>query len=341
MNLDLVNQIANAVLYEGYILYPYRRSAVKNQQRWNFGVLYPRAYAEAQTGHDTWSMQTECLGLLDPEATIDVRIRFLQLVSRIIGRLDVPVSELPAAGELAYTRVDSLEVGSQTFQSWEEAIEREVTVPGRTIAELQHGCTIPFSIPAGKTVEPIHDGAHIAGVIVREHETLNGEVSLLAQREGTACKLRVVLTNRDETGRPDDSRQRVLMTSLLSAHAIFTVQHGEFISLLDPPAEFRSAAAACNNVGCWPVLVGQADQRDTMLASPIILYDYPQVAPQSPGDLFDGAEIDEILSLRIMTLTDEEKREMRTADERARMILDRTEALPAEQFMKLHGVMRR
>ena len=77
-----------------------------------------------------------------------------------------------------------------------------------------------------------------------------------------------------------------------------------------------------------------------MLSSPIILYDYPQVAPESPGDLFDGAEIDEILSLRILTLTDEEKAEMRRSDDRARRILERTETLPPEHFMKLHGTLR-
>jgi hydrogenase maturation protease len=77
-----------------------------------------------------------------------------------------------------------------------------------------------------------------------------------------------------------------------------------------------------------------------MLSSPIILYDYPQIAPESAGDLFDGTEIDEILALRILTLTEDEKREMRDGDERARQILERTEALPEEQFLKLHGVLR-
>jgi hydrogenase maturation protease len=77
-----------------------------------------------------------------------------------------------------------------------------------------------------------------------------------------------------------------------------------------------------------------------MLSSPIILYDYPQIAPESPGSLFDGTEIDEILSLRILTMTDEEKREMRQSDEYARQILERTESMPQEQFMKLHGAMR-
>ena len=112
------------------------------------------------------------------------------------------------------------------------------------------------------------------------------------------------------------------------------------MSLLDPPPEFQDFAGRCRNVGAWPVLVGERGQGDTLLASPIILYDYPQIAPESAGDLFDGTEIDEILSLRIMTLTDEEKREIRQSDERARQVLERTEAMPVEQFMKLHGAVR-
>jgi hydrogenase maturation protease len=99
-------------------------------------------------------------------------------------------------------------------------------------------------------------------------------------------------------------------------------------------------AAECRNLNTWPVLAGTAPARDTMLSSPIILYDYPEIAPESAGDLFDGTEIDEILSLRIMTLSDAERREIAQTDERARLLLERTESLAAEQLMSLHGVMR-
>ncbi|HEV7857674.1 MAG TPA: hypothetical protein VGO91_03420, partial [Pyrinomonadaceae bacterium] len=137
------------------------------------------------------------------------------------------------------------------------------------------------------------------------------------------------------------SRDDALMRSLVSTHTILAVRDGEFVSLLEPPEAFREMAAACRNVGTWPVMAGEEGERDCMLSSPIILYDYPQIAPESAGDLFDGTEIDEILTLRIMTLTDAEKREMRGVDERARRILERTETLPLEQMMKLHGAMRR
>jgi hydrogenase maturation protease len=131
-----------------------------------------------------------------------------------------------------------------------------------------------------------------------------------------------------------------MLFSLVSTHSIFGVEGGALISLLDPPQGCEAMAANCKNIGTWPVLVGEQDSRQAMLSSPIILYDYPQIAPESPGSLFDGTEIDEILSLRIMTLTDEEKCEIRQSDDRAREVLDRTENLPEEQFMKLHGILR-
>jgi hypothetical protein len=136
------------------------------------------------------------------------------------------------------------------------------------------------------------------------------------------------------------SRDELLLRSLVSAHLILTVSGGTFVSLLDPPAALAGAAAQCENIGVWPVLAGETGARDTMLASPIILYDYPVIAPESAGDLFDSTEIDEILSLRIMTLTDAEKQEMRESDERARLLLERTEALSADEMMRLHGTLR-
>jgi len=136
------------------------------------------------------------------------------------------------------------------------------------------------------------------------------------------------------------TRDQALLRSLISVHTILHVSGGQFVSLLDPPETMRQAASACGNVGTWPVLVGEEGQTDTLLSAPIILYDYPQIAPESPGDLFDGTEIDEILALRILTMTEAEKSEVRDSDDRARRILERTEMLPPEHFQKLHGALR-
>jgi hypothetical protein len=130
------------------------------------------------------------------------------------------------------------------------------------------------------------------------------------------------------------------LRALISAHAILRVAGGEFVSMTDPPEPHRHAVERCDNQGVWPVLAGEPGARDCMLVSPIILSDYPQVAPESPGDLFDGAEIDEILTLRILTMTDSEKEEMRQMDYRTRRILERTENLSPSQLMQLHGTLR-
>ena len=111
------------------------------------------------------------------------------------------------------------------------------------------------------------------------------------------------------------------------------------IALCAHGSDFRRAAG-CENAGLWPVLVGAPGARDTVLASPIILEDHPRIAPESPGDLFDGGEIDELLALNILALTDAEKAEMAASDPRVREILERTEGLTPEQLMALHGTVR-
>jgi len=166
------------------------------------------------------------------------------------------------------------------------------------------------------------------------------EISATEVREGV-FKITVRATNRAPmTDAHLAPRDDALMRALVSTHAVLHVRGGEFVSLTDPPASLKDAAEACANVGVWPVLVGEKSETDTMLASPIILYDYPQIAPESPGDLFDGTEIDEILTLRVMTLTDEEKRNVAAVDHRAGDMLKRTESLAREQLMNLHGTMR-
>ena len=97
MNSAAADRIAKAVLYEGYMLYPYRPSAVKNQQRFNFGVVYPQPFSEAQKGTDPWTMQTECLVQGNLAAKLEVQVRFLQLVERSVEAIAEP--ELPLTPE--------------------------------------------------------------------------------------------------------------------------------------------------------------------------------------------------------------------------------------------------
>src|SRR5581483_1233085 len=155
---------------------------------------------------------------------------------------------------------------------------------------------------------------------MRRQEALHGLVEVSAEMIGPELhKVTMRVMNLSDFYLTQDmDRDEALLRALVSTHAILRAVGGEFISLTDPPEAYREAAASCKNEGVWPVLAGEEGSRDCMLASPIILYDDPQVAAESPGDLFDGAEIDEILTLRIMTMTDAEKEEMRGVDERTR-----------------------
>jgi hypothetical protein len=204
------------------------------------------------------------------------------------------------------------------------------------VEPLQMSFAFPTKRSSGALCDPCMRGKRV------EQEPINGNIEI-AGRQVSERVFKIttrVLNLTPLADAPGASRDEALKRSLVSAHTILSARGGEFISLLDPPESLRDVAGSCRNIGTYPVLVGAEGERDTILSAPIILYDYPQIAPESAGDLFDGTEIDEMLTLRILTLTDEEKREMRGGDERARRILERTEAMPAEQLMKLHGAAR-
>lgn len=329
---ELVDAIANAVLYEGYILYPYRASALKNQRRWTFGGVFPRPYCEANPGSDPSSMQTQCLVQdCGPGCRVQVTVRFLQLVNRTVGHLGREPGELEP--------VESLEIGGKTYVSWQEAVEQSLDAGQVEPGGVMRLCV---QLPAGRGFEPLsNEGGRSAG-IARTWELIRGEVDVDCERLGSDLARITVRVVNDTPLQlsAGASREQVASHAMVSSHIVLRVQNGKFVSATDPPDELRQPAAACQNMGCWPVLVGEPPGRLTMLASPIILEDYPRVAQQSPGDFFDATEIDELLSLRILTLTDEEKAEMRGADEKTRLLLERTEALNGEQLLRLHGTAR-
>jgi hypothetical protein len=348
---DPVEKVAAAVLYEGYVLWPYRRSAQKNQKRWTFGGVYPRAYSEAEGGNDPWLMQTQCLVTGDAPV-VEIKVRFLHVVERRVAALPSAKGvESRAVGGGFETRpgqgvgdglefVDELRVGKELYLAWEESAEREVVLPGVGLAELEAPMRAGISIPAGSEEEPLtDDDGRVAGALVRSWRSLEGTVEAEAEpvRRGL-FKCTVKITNTAPWN--GQSREETLGQTLVSTHTILRVEGGEFVSLMDPPGELGELAEACENVKTWPVLAGEEGERRTMLSSPIILYDYPKIAPESPGDLYDGGEIDQLLTLSILSLTDEEKEEARATDRRAREILDRSESLTEEDLMGLHGAIR-
>ncbi len=101
----------------------------------------------------------------------------------------------------------------------------------------------------------------------------------------TAIRVTVSVSqhSRRSTRRSRWRTTTLLPVALVSTHAILTVAGGEFVSLLDPPDEWRTAVAGLPQRRRLAGAGRRAGQRDTMLASPIILYDYPQVAPRAPA----------------------------------------------------------
>ncbi len=326
---DATRQIADAVLYEGYILWPYRRSALKNRRRWTFGGVYPRGHSEGRED-DAWEMRTQCLLEGPDDAALGVSVRFLQVVRRQVRRV----------GRAGLEDVDELTLAGERHLSWEEAVEREVVADGLPLGELHDGLALPIEIAQGHEDEQLRDtGGGCGGAIVRSWRALEGSVDIRAERLRPGL-FRIELRVANDTPWPGGTRDDALERTFCSTHAVLRAHGAQFVSLTDPPESLCAEAAACHNEGAWPVLVGEAGERHTVLASPIILEDHPRIAPESPGDLFDGGEIDQLLTLNILSLTDDEKAEMRQSDPRAREILERTEALSEEELMGLHGTIR-
>jgi hypothetical protein len=330
VNRELAAKVADAVLYEGYMLYPYRPSAIKNRQRWTFGILYPPGYHEVRAGTERAGMHSECVLVTGGNAILHVQLRFLHLLTR----------QVMSATEEGAEPVPSLTVNGQPIESWDEGNERTVELE-TPIAGDGPACA-SFSFAATQESETLRDaGGRVLGSVERRQHEVAGKVTVAWQETGRDI-FKVVIDVANESILPAGAlgRSDALLRAMLSAHTILTVQGGEFISLLDPPPELRAGVHSCRNVGNFPVLVGEQGARDMLLCSPIVLYDYPQIAPESAGDFYDATEMDEMLTLRVMTLTEEEKNEMRLAGEHARNLLQRTEETAREQLRRTHGAIR-
>ena len=307
MNFEPVEAIADAILFEGYILYPYRASAIKNRQRWHFGTLYPMDFAEAQSATDSWRFATEVLIEAEETATLTVRVRFLQLTS----------------------------AKNKQVLRWEEGFARNRTIERMGIPELSNRISETFDL-SGLSPDEIR---HASPGLTERPRLARLTLSIDHLRGKLYC-LHASVSNESPVGQGELSCEALQDVAFHSAHLLLGIEDGTFVSLLEPPAGLGADAQACKHDGVFPVLAGEPGNRSRMFCSPIILYDYPQVAPESTGEFFDSTEMDEMLALRVLTLTDEEKVEMRSIDRRARMILERTESLPEGRMASLHGAIR-
>lgn len=328
--------VANAVLYEGYLLFPYTASSRKNRVRWQFGVVVPRAYLAAGTG-ETAEQQTEILIEAAPAAPrVTVLLRFLQVEARRVEALDGKT----------FVPVASLRVGGTNHVSFDEAVERELTLEVDGTGGVE--CAVPIAFDGGSDDEPLRDeSGTVRGRIIRERWELRGTLTLTCEaagESGTLRKLRVRVENTSEVVAGE--RAGALRTAFVSTHLLLAVQSGAFVSVLDPTPDAAAATAALKNRHVFPVLIGNAgeDERRAalVLSSPIILYDFPAVAPQTQTDAFDATEIEEMLTLSVLSLPDAEREEARATDPRARAIVERAESYGPQTFARVHaGALQR
>ena len=315
---DRARAVADAVLYEGYLLYPYRATSSKNQSRWQFGVLGPPGAADAGLGEDD-SLAAQFL--VDGAQAITLVVRFLQLQQRRVER------------EIATGRfqpVDVLTTPTGSWLTWDEAVECERSF-GPLALDAQRR-TLPLVAESASDIETV-DG----GRLIRERDEVCAALTVSSEPDG---KLRRVSIRISNVGAGAADKNDAIARSMIGTHFIAEVVGGRFFSLLEPPPDAVDAASKCSQHRCFPVLAGPPGADDILLVSPIILYDHPQVAEQSDAALYDCTEIDEILTLRVMTMTDEEKAQARATDPRAARIIDQCDAMSPDAMARLHGVLR-
>ncbi|MET9887969.1 hypothetical protein ABZZ20_33535 [Streptomyces sp. NPDC006430] len=330
---DVARQVADAVLFEGYVLYPYRASAAKNRLRWQFGVLVPPAWGPAHQEHSF--QRTELVMEPRGEASVAVELRFLHAQRRTVEE---------ARGDGTFASVPELHLPDRILVPWDEGTEErvEMSVP---VAELEEGeVSLPFVRPAREESEPVlgTDGRQV-GRLVRRTERVDGVVRLRAQQLDVpyrALKLTAVVENTSDWTPQVEDRDAALPRSLVAAHLLLGLSAGSFLSMTDPPEWAKASVATCTNQHTWPVLAGEPGRADVVLSSPIILEDHPSIAPESAGAMYDATEIDEILALRTAALTDQEKREARGTDARAAAVIDLADSMPPEVLERLHGAVR-
>lgn len=354
--------IADAVLYEGYLLFPYTAGARKNQMRWQFGVVVPKAYEAAGTG-EHGEQQTEVLvESAGPNPKVAVLVRFLHVVARTIEA---------AEPDGSFRDVESLVVGGTKHLRFDETVERKVSM------DVEFASAQParqsFRFEGERNVEMLSDAAgNVAGRVVRQCRTIEGTLEACAISEATMAagaaatspaaaeatspagtdaplsagtearlrRLRVRLENHSEVVAARE-RAGVLRTAFVSAHTLLGASDGMFLSPIDPPPYAAPATKRLVNQHTWPVLVGDethdGQRASLVLSSPIVLADFPRVAPQTDIDAFDATEIDELLTLGVLALSDEERAEARATDPRARAIVERAERFGVAEQSKVHS----
>ncbi len=336
---SVLENVTRTLLYEGYALFPYHRSAIKNQKPIPFGVVFPEQY-NTYNEHSHSKMQTQCIVTGSEDLQVNITIRFLHLMQ--IKLFEKVTSQETAESD--FIQVNNVSIDGKTCQAGWQTTERKISTGDLQISQLiknrkviciefdKEYDTKYLSEEIGKTpAKQINSIAEIKGTVIIEAEPVKNIQN--------AFRITITVTNTTPVENAETiSRDEVLTQSFLSTHIILNTPDGQFISHQDPDEKWKSVIEECENINTWPILIDTGNT--TLLSSPIILYDYPQINPQSHGDLFDSTEIEEALLLHVNLLSDDEKKRIGESDEKLKAMLGKVSNITPQELINFHSGLK-
>lgn len=335
---DILEKLTKTLLYEGYSLFPYYRSSIKNQKPIPFGVIFPKDY-HAFHEFSFSEIQSQTVLISSNELTVNIGIRFLHL-----RKTELFQKVNDAGDNHDFVPTGSFDVNGKTYQAGWQTIERKINTGQLPIADLlKESKTIPIEFDNMNEGEIIFNEEK--EIVARQTTSvcaIKGNIKIKAEKindKANAFRLTVTVINLTPVrNAPAISRDDVFMESFLSTHIILQTENGIFISHQDTGDEWKDAIGACANVNTWPILIDKGNT--TLLSSPIILYDYPEINSKSSGILFDSTEIEEALLLHVNLLSDEDKKRIGSNDEKLQAMLNRVNSMTPEDLRAYHSMMK-
>jgi hypothetical protein len=329
---SVAQAIADASLYDGYLLYPHRPSSRRDQAWWQVGVLTPRAFGEAR-GEERCSVRTECVVDPGPKSRLVVRVRCRQVQCRDIEAIERDTGD--------FVPVDTVEVDEKRFVAWDEMVDQHVDLaPLDLLAGGERQLQERFTFTPAEDTELVRSAnGTLVARIIRRRQSVEGRVLVsIGPADGDGSYLKVNVTVENSTGWSGDAtrREHIMDRSMIGVHTMLAVDGGVFVSLVDPPDAARQAVAGCSNDEACPVLIGEDD---VVLSSPIILHDHPEVVRDGLGDLY---EVDQLFPIPASALSDDDETEFgaRLRDHPQAARAEGRPTWPAERWERLQGAVR-
>ena len=199
----------------------------------------------------------------------------------------------------------------------------------------EHECGFGFRSSRRLHSAPAHSAVFVAGWDRRgtgPFGTLDGELEIRAEkldRDLFCISLRFA-NGTDFGNAPVGGRDEVLLRSFISVHSLLQFEGGEFASLIDPPQSLRDGRRAA--AGTWEpgrCLVGEAGAaRRRCCPAPIITFTTIRRSRRRARRSLRRNRDRRDSGAAQSSHDGRRKTEVRKSDDRAREILERTEAMP-------------